>query len=871
MLAASDATPFTFNHSVQIFDICTGHILKVLKLEPNQKARRMAFSPDSTMLGIVSTSGFLLKDLKTEKILWEKTFFTMQPSYFETHFTFSPDNKILAICHNSSKVDLIDLVEVKKIGELDGHKEPVTSIAFSFDGDIIATGSRDKTIRIWNTETAEELRILIGHTESVTGLAFNEHTDELISGGSDGKIKFWDWKPLPSPKPQINIKDDILTPNYEDLQNKRYLSIEKESGRINIWNAETTKDDKPLSFSCSGPIEFLCYSPNGNCLAAANDREVMLFNILTKQIKEIYVNEKEHIPSREAISGIKLSNNNLVIEYDVGIAVCDFDGNQIPFDLPLDEVFVSSYAISNDGKIIAFEGGEGFQDNIWIWDVHSNSALQTIKLDENDFFTPTSMLFDTNAEKLICLNFGSDGIRIYNLATGEIKTIKDDDIHCDFTLGGLTVDNNLVVIKNYWPSNKELIQIWNIQTGELIRSIDSIDCDRFSEKLQYSSQYVAKPIEANKIKIIDLNSKKDICSVDGHLPVIFSPNCKLFAVANSTIVEINPIKEDSKSYSIEDVGHISLCSFFDDGDSIIAIIDDNVLTVWQAKNGKEIHRIEHDQVIKHIAVDPRRIYIATILNDGFVVVRNHDNFSAVSSFQTNQGGITTLSFDPDTRRVITGGIDETLKIWDIESGMELLTLTRNFNTRTIISDSGYSATDENAKIAFTQDGHSIIHRSGKKLDLNKIDERNFESYRAKEDHEFLAPIYQSRESDLEQIESLIQLLPNGMKTKMYDGRSLLDTYIGMKRFDVAQYLIEEEAEFLKADMFYCLTRSDNIEKEDKVEIFSQKKGFVNYLLDKGLDLNDQTLFGYTPLHIAILNNQLELAEYLIEKLLLYYI
>ena len=43
--------------------------------------------------------------------------------------------------------------------------------------------------------------------------------------------------------------------------------------------------------------------------------------------------------------------------------------------------------------------------------------------------------------------------------------------------------------------------------------------------------------------------------------------------------------------------------------------------------------------------------------------------------QTAGEDVTTLSFSPDGRRLASAGFDAKIKIWDTESGLELLTLS----------------------------------------------------------------------------------------------------------------------------------------------------------------------------------------------------
>jgi WD40 repeat protein len=79
---------------------------------------------------------------------------------------------------------------------LEGHRGPVTGLAFSPDGRRLASGSEDKTIKVWDCTTGEHLLNLSGHTGRVTGVAFSPDGKLLASGAGDGTVRIWDATPL---------------------------------------------------------------------------------------------------------------------------------------------------------------------------------------------------------------------------------------------------------------------------------------------------------------------------------------------------------------------------------------------------------------------------------------------------------------------------------------------------------------------------------------------------------------------------------------------------------------------------------------------------------------------------------------------------
>ncbi|KAG0046914.1 hypothetical protein BGZ83_007942 [Gryganskiella cystojenkinii] len=74
---------------------------------------------------------------------------------------------------------------------LQGHKEPVTCVAFSQDGRWIASSSMDQSVRLWNAETGFLTRVLTGHSWLVQSVAFLSD-GQVASGGSDGTLRLWD-------------------------------------------------------------------------------------------------------------------------------------------------------------------------------------------------------------------------------------------------------------------------------------------------------------------------------------------------------------------------------------------------------------------------------------------------------------------------------------------------------------------------------------------------------------------------------------------------------------------------------------------------------------------------------------------------------
>jgi WD40 repeat protein len=116
----------------------------VLKLQPGNGVRAVAFSPDgktlAAALGDSTVRLFATADGKAGA-------FTANVE--GNGLAFSPDGAKIAVAGHDNQVKVIDASSMQVVASLKGHDRTVRSVCFLPDGGSVVSGSFDKTVRIW--------------------------------------------------------------------------------------------------------------------------------------------------------------------------------------------------------------------------------------------------------------------------------------------------------------------------------------------------------------------------------------------------------------------------------------------------------------------------------------------------------------------------------------------------------------------------------------------------------------------------------------------------------------------------------------------------------------------------------------------------
>lgn len=191
------------------------HRLQIIDLRCPTSTAVLDTSNDTESLAVFSPSGKHLACTNSQKQgvveLWEVDQrrrigqVDVSPGGVKT-LAFSPDGRTLAVGQRAldlglaksgvrrvqpAAVTLTDVPSCKVRATLGGHAGDLCAIAFSPDGKVLATGGHDCKVRLWDVESCVPTVTLGSHSDWVISAAFAPDGQTLATAGYDQSIRVW--------------------------------------------------------------------------------------------------------------------------------------------------------------------------------------------------------------------------------------------------------------------------------------------------------------------------------------------------------------------------------------------------------------------------------------------------------------------------------------------------------------------------------------------------------------------------------------------------------------------------------------------------------------------------------------------------------
>jgi WD40 repeat protein len=160
------------------------------------------------------------------------------------------------------------------------HEEAVHSVAVFPDGGRMVSASYRETLRMYDLKTGVVLKKMEGHCESVWGLAVSRDGKLIASGDQRGEIIAWHGGTSESITQVIKAHSHVVA-SLDFSPDGTVLATGSLDETTKLWNTQTWQmQGNPIH--CCSMVRCIRYSPSGEILAIATDRNIQIYDAGTR-------------------------------------------------------------------------------------------------------------------------------------------------------------------------------------------------------------------------------------------------------------------------------------------------------------------------------------------------------------------------------------------------------------------------------------------------------------------------------------------------------------------------------------------------------------------------------------------------------------
>jgi WD40 repeat protein/serine/threonine protein kinase len=585
---------------------------------------------------------------------------------------YSPDGKSLATSSQDGTARVFDAATGRLIHTLRGHYPDICwRVAYSPDGKRLASGGRDKTVKIWNAATGELLYTLTGNPDTVSGVTFSP--DGHILAACSSVTKLWDtktWREICPPLPggwHVTFSPD-----------GRFLGVFSRE-RDQVW--ETAK---------------LVNDPGAVDPILRVEDSVFGRNAFSSDSRSIAVGCAGNIVK--------------VLDVRTGRTILTLHGHANA---------IVELAFSPDGRYLASSSDD---QTVKVWDAAGARLLRTFRghtdRAEGVCFSPESRRLASS---------GLDGtVKVWDVsnmdepASQEARTLARKPgavlgvMHC--ARGRFLATVSRVPLKGttegYNPARVETVTIWNAMTGQEIRTLSAPDpamgpCHEVAFDPEF--ERIAWARSNGEVEIRNALTNRLLLALAGHSErverVAFSPDGRRLASAGSdgtvrvwdvvTGQQIHVLRgfsdENHRLEFSRDGRRLALAGW------IGSELRPAQVKVWDPATGRLLATLGQafDDGTMVLHPDSQRLARsvgAEILILDIASGREHLHLHG------HTDRVWSMAFSSDGSRLASAAFVGTVKLWDVATGREILTLI-------------HGRDDHLTGVSFSPDGRQIVSTS----------------------------------------------------------------------------------------------------------------------------------------------------------------
>jgi WD40 repeat protein/serine/threonine protein kinase len=333
--------------------------------------------------------------------------------------------------------------------------------------------------------------------------------------------------------------------------------------------------------------------------------------------------------------------------------------------------YIYRVAFSPDGKRLASASAD---KTVKVWDAQTGKELLTFQGHTGEV---NSVAFSPDGKRLVSGSGssrrpdntpGRAGVKVWDAQTGqELLSLQGGYVEVAFSPDGKRLAS---------ASGGYTVKVWDAQTGQELLTCKghttSIDRVAFSP----DGKRLASASHDNTVKVWDAQTGQELLSLKGGgYSLGFSPDGKRLASAGAGGsvkgwgVTVWDAQSGQELLALKDSQATSV-AFSPDGQRLASGSERGILRIWDLQTGQAIRTLKGGGGSVVFSPDGRRL--ASSSADNTVKVWDAQQDQEHLTFQGASGE--SVAFSPDWRRLASGAADNTVKVWDAQTGQLTLTL-----------------------------------------------------------------------------------------------------------------------------------------------------------------------------------------------------
>ena len=581
----------------------------------------------------------------------------------------TPDGRFAVSGSADKTVRLWDLETGQCIRTMDGHTDPVRSVAITPNGRYAVSGSADKTVRLWNLETGQCIYTMKGHTAPVSSVVITPNGRYVLSGSYDDTIRLWNLETGQC----IRTMEGHMDPRSVAITlNGRYAISVSPHSILRLWDIETGQCMRTMK-GPRGELPLIAITFDGKHMVWGYDMKYL--GIWTIPFNKSYRSKLE-------VSKIK-GFNEIKIEKDTFNKIIGKAEN-----LYNNKDYKGSFSRLYE----AWENTQ-YANNTAILDLYSR-LMQKGKA-KGQVFSFEKKMQKGHTQRVVTATLTPDGtfavsgsadktVRLWDLDTGQcIRTMEG---HTDDVWSvTVTLDGKFAVS----GSKDNTIRLWELETGRCVQTIERhTKCTR-SLYISPDGRFAVSHYHDKNLRVYDLKNNKCISTLEGHTDTVSSVSITLDSryVVSSSYDNTIRLWELETGRCVRTMGGhtngVVLVKVTPDDRFAVSITGDNIYRLWELKTGQCIRAIMkwHRKDIMSRAITPDCKHAVWITEGGLwlnIGRRDGPKATSLSILQLETGLLqfsnnyfnefSSLIFTPDSRYAISDGADNTILVFELETG-----------------------------------------------------------------------------------------------------------------------------------------------------------------------------------------------------------